>query len=89
MEQCGYGRPDLNALHVTQLVAEGKFLTAARYLFDLHKSNVLLWSKTREYLLNFAYTNKLLNTYATIIEISCCDTIEQKAHLLPANIKSN
>lgn len=85
MSKTSANRADLVALHVAQLVAEGKQYEAASYLFDLHKQNVLLWAKTKDYLFGFAYTNSLLNTYATLIEISCCNSIEQKAYLLPGN----
>jgi hypothetical protein len=82
-------RPDLDALYIAQLVSEGKQYEAAHFLFGLHKENVLLWAKIKDYLFTIAYTNSLLNTYATLVEISSCDCFEQKAYLLPGSSEAN
>ena len=72
-----------NALKIAQLTLEGNYNEAIKILFSLHKTNMTEWIKTKDCLLSMAGTSIRLNSYATLIEVSMADFIEDKAHLIP------
>lgn len=68
---------------VQRLVKENKHVDASIYLFALRRVSMNEWLKTTNLLLRMVGNQAILNTYATLIEISMGNPIEEKAHLLP------